>query len=790
MIDCLLVGFNDANFSEFCANIRAMGERSTAWRDIRSSIVTHQGASLRALDLLTEFRGKGPGATGERFHNMSFLSPAILYLGSFLKKHGYSFDYVNLFHLQKEELKEKLRSGAVRAVAVTTTLYVTPEPILEIVSFVRQSAPQVKIIVGGPYILKETADARPDEAERLFEYLGADFYVISSEGEQALGRILSALKGDGAFEAIANCAYRDGGGYRVNPRQPEENRLEDTVIDYRSFPRPDLGELVSIRTAISCPFSCAFCGFPRRAGRHRAAAPAHVEQELDALRALGGVTTITFLDDTFNVPRPRFKEILRMMIRNDYGFRWNSFLRSDHADAEIIGLMGQAGCEGVFLGVESGSDEMLERMRKSVRRRHFMEILPLLKEAGILSHMSLIVGFPGETGASVRDSISLVEATRPDFFRAQLWYCDPLTPIWQERQRYGIRGAGFNWSHGTMTAQTASDWVEEMFMSVSGSLWLPQHGFELWSVFYLQRQGMGLAAVKRFLASFNAAVKEQMMDKGTVDLSPPAAANLEAACGFGTMSIPHPQMVDAFSGAHYCQAASFWEGVFSSLKPLSVADQLPAAAGRQEVHGERPVNAGGLREVARRFKSEESAVALALFTAILSRLYGECEVSVAILWCAGRSFPLTFAVRWQGSFREHLNATATAIDQALRYASHLPYLLESGCHGWGDPGPRSRVQAGFFLGGTHQGLDPFLKSGQGIPLQLGLQEGGSGADLCLRTIDSFLSSGAAAELGQYLAQALVEIAEDQDRAICSLLAGEGKACPTGAEAEEDIEFQF
>jgi radical SAM superfamily enzyme YgiQ (UPF0313 family) len=91
--------------------------------------------------------------------------------------------------------------------------------------------------------------------------------------------------------------------------------------------------------------------------------------------------------------------------------------------------MGKAGCEGVFLGVESGSDQMLERMNKTARRADYMKSIPLLRQAGISTYASLIVGFPGETLETVQETMSFVEEARPDFFRAQLWYCDPLTPI-------------------------------------------------------------------------------------------------------------------------------------------------------------------------------------------------------------------------------------------------------------------------------------------------------------------------------------------------------------------------
>ncbi|PYX77907.1 MAG: PhpK family radical SAM P-methyltransferase, partial [Acidobacteria bacterium] len=163
----------------------------------------------------------------------------------------------------------------------------------------------------------------------------------------------------------------------------------------------------------------------------------------NSLRELGNVTTLTFIDDTFNVPKARFKEILRMMIRNKYEFKWNCLYRSDHGDEEAIELMGRAGCEGVFLGVESGSDRMLEKMNKSARRKDYLKAIPLLRNAGISTYASLIIGFPGETYDTVQETISLVEEAQPEYFRAQLWYCDPVTPIWKKREEFGIRGSGF-----------------------------------------------------------------------------------------------------------------------------------------------------------------------------------------------------------------------------------------------------------------------------------------------------------------------------------------------------------
>jgi radical SAM PhpK family P-methyltransferase len=312
------------------------------------------------------------------------------------------------------------------------------------------------------------------------------------------------------------------------------NSLQENIPDYSLFPKEEIGEFLSIRTSTSCPFDCAYCGYSQRAGKYRYLEPVFIEKELNAIRELECVSTLTFIDDTFNVPKKRFKEILRMMIKNNYGFKWNSYYRCDQGDEETIELMKEAGCEGVFLGIESGSDVMLKRMNKTARRKDYLKAIPLLKEAGIITHANLIMGFPGETEVTVQETLNLLEETAPNFFRAQLWYADPITPIWDKREEYGIEGSAFNWSHNTMDYHTACKLIDEKFFPLECSIWLPQYGFELWSVFYLQRRGMTLDQVKAFITSFNAIVQEKLLYSDKSFTSSERLNELKQRCQFDT----------------------------------------------------------------------------------------------------------------------------------------------------------------------------------------------------------------------------------------------------------------
>lgn len=531
--DCLVLGYYESSFEAQLARIRARGERWGGYRGLELTYVDFEGRPFRSMDFLNRFYFEGREPTRGPFHNTDFIWPTIFYLGTYLSRRGFSFDFVNAVHLNLDTLREKLENDDILTVAITTTLYVWQGPILELVSFIREHNERVKIIVGGPYM---AGVANLMDAETLdweFRGLDADFYFLANEGEEALGRLMRALKTGDSLDTVPNLAYRlPDGGYARTASAGEANVLDDNMVDYTLFPRDQIGQFVTIRTAKSCPFHCAFCNFPQRGGAYTYLPVELIEKELDALKAIGTVTTLTIIDDTLNVPKPRFRELLRLMIRKKYGFRWNSFYRCDQGDDETIALMADAGCEGVFLGVESGSDEILGRMNKTSRRKHYARAIPLLQKNGISVHANFIVGFPGETLQTFRETMSLIDETRPDFFRGHLWHAGPDTPVWKDREKLGIEGDIFNWSHFSMDHRTASDLVEEMFLTVRDSVWLPRDSFEQWSTFYLQRHGMTLDRIKAFLRHFNAAVAQKITAPQARGVDPKHLEGMRQACRF------------------------------------------------------------------------------------------------------------------------------------------------------------------------------------------------------------------------------------------------------------------
>jgi radical SAM PhpK family P-methyltransferase len=507
MKDCLLVGFNDADFGDFVSMLDGMGRHTGAYRDVNLAFADVGNGPRRCLDLLNDLSTDAGVPPNSPYENCDFLWPVVSYLGSYLHRRGYTFDYVNLFHREREKCREKLQHTEYRCIVITTTLYVSPHPIVEIVEFIRDIGITTPIVIGGPYLLNQHAVLSHEELSPLLEYLGGDIYVFSSEGEATLGKIVERLRHTRDLTGIPNTAVIGKDGISFEPLETERNSLEAEPITYELFGPEAIGEFILTRTAKSCPFNCAFCGFPGRAGNYTYTDLNFVERELNALRDLGSVSTITFLDDTFNVPKSRFKAICRLMIERNYGFKWHSFYRSDHGDDDTIALMAEAGCEGVFLGIESGCDRILAAMNKGARRKHYFAAIEQFRKVGITTYGSFIIGYPGEDRESVNETTEFIETSGMDYYRAQLFYLDPATPVWRNREALGIVGGGFEWKHPTMTSVEACSVIEKMFLEIKDPVWLPQHGFEDWSLYYLRRKGFSAEEVRLWVDGFNQLVR-------------------------------------------------------------------------------------------------------------------------------------------------------------------------------------------------------------------------------------------------------------------------------------------
>ena len=572
--DCLLVGHNELDFEDYYAILENMaisgGRDHVAFTDLQLNHVRYDGRPHQALEILTTLHNEGlPRERHRTFYNGDCLWTAITYLGSYLAKRGYTFDFVNLFHSGKGELKRKLKENTYELVVLTGTMYVFEQNIWEIVTFIRRHCREARIIAGGPYISKLAEEREPEYLKPLFQYLDSDFYCYAREGEQTLVALVDALKNGTDVGDVPNLAYRNGPSYTITREEREVNPLADNLIDYSLFADSFAQNgWANVRISDGCPYACGFCAFPLHGNeRYLHMTLDRIEREFDAIKATGSISHIFFIDATLNVPRRQFREMLEMMIRKEYDFRWHCFFRCDQTDEETVWLMKEAGCLGVFLGLESANATVLKNMDKSAHKEDFRRSLPWFKAAGLRTMVSVLVGFPGETIDTFRETQDFVEELQPDFTRIQPWYCDPTTPVWGKREQFELEGKGYGWKHYTMDSETAVELVVDSFMGLRGVTFVPDPGYNWTSTYMMETLGMPVERQHQFLALFAGTARAALLTGKPAEHEPALLDALRIASQFDRGGEPDLAELEPFSGERYAAARSFWVEEFRGVAP-------------------------------------------------------------------------------------------------------------------------------------------------------------------------------------------------------------------------------
>lgn len=506
-IDCLLLGPYEQDFKDIERSARVWGRDKAIYRELNLNFLNENSKPKHVFDLFKEaVQNSNSKNDGTKFKDI--INGALLYLGSFLEARNIKTAYINSVKEEIEKFGDILSNQNILTIALIGTTYLTPLPIKELISKIKKYNKDAKIILGGPYVWNIMRLDNKIEIESILKLINADIYVNSSQGEAALVNVIDALKNQNSLDQIKNIVYKKDSKYIINPTEEENNLLSENMVNWSLF-KNDLQPQVYSRTSISCPFTCSFCTFPSRMGKYRYLEVNKIKEELDAIEATGKVNSVRFNDDTFNVPVNRFKDILRMMIKNNYSFKWSSFLRCQYIDEETIELMAKSGCEAVHLGIESGNSEILKNMNKKSTVEQYAQGLKYLNKYGIISFATFVIGFPQETKETIKDTIEFIEKNKPTFYYPHVFFCSPVTPIWKKREQYGLQDSGYYWKHNTMTSYEAIEQIEQMILKINGSIYNP---LSPEYVTYALSLGFSIDQIKNFCQAFSEGIKQKLIN--------------------------------------------------------------------------------------------------------------------------------------------------------------------------------------------------------------------------------------------------------------------------------------
>jgi radical SAM superfamily enzyme YgiQ (UPF0313 family) len=253
--------------------------------------------------------------------------------------------------------------------------------------------------------------------EAALEYCGADF-AIAGEGEEPFVHLLSALEAGADLDEVPGLLWWDEAGLRRNPasdtpldRLPVRTR---SFIDNRRYFAA--GGQAGFETKRGCPMGCVYCADPVAKGRRtRLLPPRMVVEELRALVSQG-IDHLHCCDCELNLPLAHGQAVARAIIDADLAgrIRWYAYCSVAPFDAETARLFAEAGCGGIDFGADSGSAEMLERLGRHYGPEALEEAARACRGAGIPFMYDLLLGGPGETRETVRQSLDAVRKAAPD----------------------------------------------------------------------------------------------------------------------------------------------------------------------------------------------------------------------------------------------------------------------------------------------------------------------------------------------------------------------------------------
>ena len=364
-----------------------------------------------------------PPAPSEYIGHLPFPLLGLGYLAAVLEKNKYGVDVIDCqaLKLSYEEFKSEIGKRQPNIVGMTSTT-LTYKNALKLAKIAKEMCPNCLTILGGAH-----ATFWDDKA--LQECLDLDV-VVRKEGENTLLELVQRLEKGKNFRDVLGITYRKDGKIAKNLDRPYIENLDDLP-----FPARHLWPIERLRkyedvfyliTSRGCVYWCEFCATVRMHGRkYRVRSTKNVVDELEFLNKTYGATHFTFCDDVFSGDKARTEELCKEIRNRKLKIKWNCGTRVDMLTKELLLKMKEAGCISVWFGVESGSQQVLDAMRKGISTEQTARVFGWIRELGLTPVPNVILGFPGETKQTAWKTIKFVEKISPD----DLCYYNIATPF-------------------------------------------------------------------------------------------------------------------------------------------------------------------------------------------------------------------------------------------------------------------------------------------------------------------------------------------------------------------------
>ena len=335
--------------------------------------------------------------------------------------------------LERQEYDDALASADSKAILISCTLVQLKEG-LRIADLVKQKSPDTLTVMGGPAF-----GSVPTES--LVRGHKVDVVVIG-EAEKLIGCVVGSPDKDAIAGMLAGkYKVRDANGtleVSALSSKPDVDLLPYPLWDlfdtqrYMELWRQAVGMTsMQVMGSRGCPFSCAFCDKTVIGSKYRPRKVSDVVSEIATIQGVFGYTEIFYNDDLFTTNEDRVVQMCRTIRKEVPALQWSAQARVDTVTPVMLEEMVQSGCEEIYFGVESGSDRILEILRKGITRDQIEKAFDLCHRVGVKPGAYLIVGVPGERVEDIDATISLLDNIKPTLLNYSYLTPFPGTEIYR-----------------------------------------------------------------------------------------------------------------------------------------------------------------------------------------------------------------------------------------------------------------------------------------------------------------------------------------------------------------------
>lgn len=378
----------------------------------------------------------------QRLQKPDFPPIGIAYVGAAAHAAGHEIQLIDGSLMRLPQIIREARKLSPDVIGVTCWT-IDRRTVWELCAALKEVLPQAFLVLGGRH-----ASLFP---EHVFQKTHAAAVVVG-EGEETFRELLSTLEANGELKPIRGLVLRkeDGNPCALMPR-PSIEDLDSiphplyggiphfSFSQYGGFPAlpPPTASIISSR---GCIFDCTFCGascFWGRRWRRRSAQS--ILEEIEWLLGEMRVKSLFFFDDNFPVDKERVTTICQEIIRRGWNLQWSCCSHVKMLNRELLALMRRSGCVSIDFGVESGSEKILQTIRKQQSQRDIERTFTLAHETGIKPRAYLMVGNPGEDETTIDETIEMIGHIKPwASIAAALLILLPGTAVYREAVKNGF----------------------------------------------------------------------------------------------------------------------------------------------------------------------------------------------------------------------------------------------------------------------------------------------------------------------------------------------------------------